>query len=100
MWSAIRDVLAGGLVVVRPARARVGSDLAELLVHRAEQENQGDAHPGHDQEAQRAGPDVVGVHCRGGDGREGAEGHRLTISRMPAKRSSSGSSVSTTDLAR
>ena len=32
----------------------IRGDLAELLVHRAEQEDQSDAHPGHDQEAQRA----------------------------------------------
>src|SRR5580700_9186905 len=77
---------------------RLGGDLAELLVHRAEQEDQGDAHRGHDQEAQDAGLYVIARG--GGGGRERGEGHRLTVSWMPANRSSSGSSVSTTDLAR
>jgi len=90
------DVLAGLLAV---GGILLGGDLAELLVHRAEQEDQGHAHRGHDQEAQDAGLHVVDAGGRGG-GRERGEGHRLTVSRMPANRSSSGSSVSTTDLAR
>ena len=95
-WSPRRPVV--GLVAVRGPGLR--GDLAELLVHRAEQEDQDDAYPGHDQEAQDAGRHVVAGGGRRRGGGEDAEGHRLTISRIPANRSSSGSSVSTTDLAR
>src|SRR5262249_1660108 len=67
--------------------------LLELLVHRPQQEEQGQAHPGHHEEPENAGHHLAGRW-------RGQDDHRLTCPRMPAKRSSSGSSVSTSDRAR
>ena len=93
-------------------------DLAELLVHRPEQEHQDDAHPRHDEEAEQARLHVVDGRraIRGAARQDGArmdksgararrsvgrvDHERVTLSLMPSKRSSSGSSVSTSDLAR
>src|SRR5438094_3741441 len=75
------------------APAGLTRHLAEVLVHRAQQEEQRHAHRGHHEEPKDTG------HHLAGRGR-GQDSHRLTISRMPANRSSSGSSVSTSDLAR
>ena len=69
-------------------------DLVQLLVQRAEQEEQGQAHARDHEE-----PDQPRVDLAGG-ARRGQDAHRLTLSRTPANKSSSGKSVSTTDLAR
>ena len=71
-----------------------GRDLVQLLVQRAEQEVQGQAHAGDHEE-----PEQPRVHLAGG-ARRGQHAHWVTLSRSPANRSSSGNSVSTTDLAR
>src|SRR5689334_21845201 len=90
-------LLASRLLAARfLATARLAHHPAEVLVHRAQQEEQRHAHRGHHEEPEDPGYHLTGCRGRGG----GQDGQRLTISRMPANRSSSGSSVSTSDLAR
>src|SRR5579875_588635 len=58
-------------------------DLAELLVHRAEQENQRRAHGRDHEEPEHTRGDVVDGR-RGRGRRESAHHHRLTLSSTPA----------------
>src|ERR1700749_302465 len=89
-----RVVRAGG------GGAGPGGDLAELLVHRLDQEDQGDGQGREDEEPEDPGGHLAAGWDRGGDGPVYGGCHRLTLSRTPANRAASGSSLSTTDLAR
>src|ERR687895_907357 len=72
-------------------------DAGDLLVHRADQQVKRDAEGEDDEEAESPRGDVLG----GREQRRGAHRHEVpTFSRTPANRSSSGSSVSTRDLAK
>ncbi len=105
-WSELAGV--GRPVVGRAGRlvlkvvVRLRPDLLELLVHRAQQEKERDAERRHDEEAKQTRLHVTDRGGRVGASRQygGEEGQRVTLSQIPAKRSSSGSSVSTSDLAR
>ena len=84
-----------------PSRVlRLRGDLAELLVHGPEQEDQRHGHDRDHQEPEHPRGDVIAGRGGRGDGRQHAERQRHTLSRTPANRSSSGNSLSTTDLAR
>ena len=94
----------GGAVVHGVVRGRRGI-FFQLPAQGAEQKVQGDAHPRDDEEPEHTRCDVIVRHRsfgqhRAGQRRSRSDRHRHTLSRTPANKSSSGSSVSTSDLAR